>query len=232
MLLVAVISLLAALSPTLAQEIEECDREGFVLGLGLPCALNFLAANSTPTTEAGMQALDVICTAECAGATAAYLAAPPCNNTLEAFGLGIWCCPVENAAISRCRYALPELLDPTILLNAGACAAFAVDPSTCPANCSSALTDLSEEIGCCFQKLFNVSAEEIQLAGIIDQNAANLIMLLSMDPLWNVCDVPIPGDCTGEPFPVTPTMATTEGAVRIAATVTAIMIGTIISFTF
>ena len=239
MLLTVVIGFLAVYSAAAQQDDCETGRISFVLGLvnGISCGLNFQTANNTPSTEAGMQALDAICTAECAGAVAGYVAGPPCNDPLEAAGLLVWCCPADNGAISRCRYALPDLLDPTIQVNLGACAAFALNPTMCPDNCADALSALSDEIGCCYQKVFNMTEEEIvaqEAAGTITAEQAASVRLLSTDALWTTCNVPSPGDCTGDPFPgtVTVTTVTTEGAVRTAATFLTIALAAVLSSIF
>ena len=237
--LAVVVSLLAVFSAASAQ--EECDSTSFVVGLGLECALGFQAANNTPTTEAGMEAFNTICTAECAGATAAYLAAPPCNNSVEAFGLSLWCYPADNARIPRCRYALDDLLDATIQSNLAACAPFGVNPTMCPDGCAAALTALSAEIGCCFQLVYNLTADQIMegmATGVITEDDALFLQLISTDALWGTCMVDIPADCTGNPFPVTATEpptepeATTEGAVHITATLFTIAISAGLSVLF
>ena len=239
-MLAVVVSLLAVFSAVSAQD-QECDRTAFVVGLGLDCALGFQAANNTPTTEAGMEAFDTICTAECAGATAAYLAAPPCNNSVEAFGLGLWCYPADNARIPRCRYALDDLLNATIQSNLQTCVPFGGNPTMCPDGCAAALTALSAEIGCCFQLVYNLTADQIMegmATGVITADEAQFLQLISTDALWGTCMVDIPADCTGNPFPVTATEpptepeATTEGAVHITATLFTIAISAGLSVLF
>ncbi len=252
-----ILSILAALCLATVRGQNPCDRAAqtsFVLGLngGLTCGLNFQAAEATPTTPEEEMALDNalngICTAECAGAVASWFLGSPCsdtdvNSTLENYSaalfLQLWCQPADNAAISRCRFAL-DAIDVSVINNTDieSCAAFAT-MQVCLPTCTSGLQRLSSELGCCYQGIYNNSQVLGALSAMmsITQEQAMFFTLLGNSNLWAACGVDIIDECTSDPFPETPTTAadddtTTASASTLTSTITVIAIGAILSVLF
>ena len=171
------------------------------LGTNLDCALAFRMANDTPTTDDGMNALDKICIAGCAGAIVQFLTVN-CTDPLQAAGLTFWCQPADFGEIRRCRSAL-DIREEGLFTSMDiiACGSF---NETCPANCEEGLEKLSEEIGCCFQNIYNSSAEVLSglvSSQIITPVESTLIAVLSNSALWDACGVDIPQSCTSPIFP-------------------------------
>ena len=183
-----------------AQQIE------FVLALPnvLSCGPAFLAANNTPKEEAGMQALDTICTTSCAGTVAQWLADPnTCNDSLSAAGLTFWCQPADGGSIPRCRWAL-DLAPPTLFNNTdlNSCAALAQNPAVCPPTCTAGLTALANTTGCCYQFIYNNTEA---LDGLLARDSISMMErlflgLLSNATIWQSCNVSTPSECTSATF--------------------------------
>lgn len=210
----------------------ECEtgRFQFVAGLNdVQCGLGFLAANNTPTGTAGLAALDTICTANCAGAVSNYVLGPPCNSPLQSGALRFWCLPVENANITRCRFAL-DLIDPTIFNNTDVISCLwampEAMPPSCPSTCAAGLSRIAQGIGCCFQSIWN-NTMYIQALNFGQEELAFYTTLQDPD-VWKACNVSIPGQCA-DPFMVSQTTMSTSGGVLIGATITAIIISVLFS---
>lgn len=168
-------------------------------------------------TETSLQDLDYACTAECAGAISEWLASSTCNLPDVAEQLRFFCLPTNDpqTVIKRCRYAF---VDDTLFNNTNidACAGFSADTMQCPTGCADGLSAVVSTIGCCYQHAF-------------DTNFLNGAELYTTPPLWNACNVDIPNRCMGDPFPVTATEEVPEGAERICAVLSIMMMGLLVS---
>lgn len=217
---------LSALYLVTAQEnaMNPCDRTGqiiFISGLenGQECNTNFGPAQIMPSTPAGMTALDDICTTDCAGAVADWLQGPQCNtsnmnfnleNVFDGRFLELWCQPVEDADISRCRFAL-DLIDPTLVNNSDIFSCLEFTGNECPGNCAAGLNLLANGIGCCYQSIYNTTDILRALVAImgITNEQNDLFIFLQNPMLWNACDVEIIDQCTADPF-ASPRTSTTS----------------------
>ena len=185
--LVAISLLAAVFSLTEAQ--NPCDMNAqiaFVLSLEDPesCGANLARVEppvpNTPESRANLTAaLDVICNEECAGAVSDWLLGPECStdpnstfiNYFAGRSLEIFCQPVENADISRCRFTLDVMNESLVSDDLFSCSQFA-NTSMCPSTCASALQSLSQGIGCCYQSIFN---NTMILAGLVQNMAIDRI---------------------------------------------------------
>ncbi len=214
----------------------EADQMGFVSSLpnGLSCGQAFQAANNTPTGQAGMQALDNICTTSCAGAVAQWLANPnTCNDPTSAAGLAFWCQPADGGSIPRCRWAV-DLAPPTLFYNTdlNSCTAIALFPELCPPTCATGLKTLANTIGCCYQFIYNnTEALDVLMAkGFISTIQRIGLALLANPDMWQLCNVAIPSECTSSTFrddaTIAPTtmMATTAGSNIVGFSVVILML--------
>ena len=195
------------------QQEETCtldDQISFTLNLteGLECAVNLQTANNTPTTLQGMQGLDGACITGCAGAISAWLNSPACNDSLRAGAITLWCLPADGARIPRCQLALYPYLDEDIFMNNNmrSCATFG-GGTVCPAGCAVGLSRMADEIGCCFQHIYNTTSS----SGIpTSPDERQLLGALSNPMLWDACEVNSPNQCTRPPFPEEAIMTATE----------------------
>lgn len=195
--LLSTLCFLTALCLATAQEdaTNPCDRAAqieFISSLenGRDCGRNFGAAQFMPSSVA---ALDNLCTTDCAGAIADYLRGPQCtsssnpNFNLENVGnarfLEIWCQPVDDAVISRCRFALDQI-DPTLITNTDIFSCLEFAGSECPGNCTAGLNRLADGIGCCYQSIYNST----DILGALFMGITELFDLFTViqnPSLWN-----------------------------------------------
>jgi len=189
------------------------------ISASLTCAINLGTANSSMPTEA---ALDAICQDSCVGVLMDYLVGPPCSSVSQAEVLRLWCLPAYNAAFSYCRFALdPTLFQPRDGRNLTACLGITTE---CPDACSTALRNIGNTIGSCFQDIYNntnalqVIVQEGQAA--ITQDLVDGISSLQNPTLWNFCGIPIPETSTA--------VATTTTA--CCAIMVHILIGVLLAF--
>ena len=183
---------------TSSAQCTETEQVAFVLTLlnGLQCGLGLQAANNTPTVEG----LDSICTESCAGAVSAWLDGPTCNDTSSSAVLETWCQPADGGRISRCRF-----IDENLFLNANIaqCMAFATNDQVCPGSmCASGLQNVAEEIGCCYQLIYNntMALDGLQQTMRINARGRRLFEILRQQSLWNACNVQFPASCTSPTF--------------------------------
>ena len=199
------------------QQVGTCtleDQISFTLNLtgGLVCGVNLRSANNTPTTLQGMQGLDGACIAGCAGAITDWLLSPACNDPIGAGVFTIWCLPADGARIPRCQLALYPYLDEDIFMNDNmrSCTTFG-GGMVCPAGCAVGLSRMADEIGCCFQHIYNTSSSDIPVSDIpAPPEIPPLLELLSNPMLWDACEVNSPNQCTRPPFPQEAIMTATE----------------------
>ena len=226
--LIGFVAVLASIQTSNAQ-CSETQQLVFVAGLpnGLQCGLGRLAANSTPTVEG----LNSVCTVNCAGAVSAWLAGPTCNDTFTAAGLAAWCQPADGGRISRCRFINDTLFSGPI----GQCAWFNSSNPVCPGTCATGLRNLAEEIGCCYQLIYNdtLGLDGLYQAGEITTMERGFLELLRQTALWDICDVQIAEQCTSPMFSMATitTDAITTDAITTDAITTASGIKTNFSIT-
>ena len=167
------------------------------------CGPSFLAAENTPSGSEGIQALDVICTTSCAGAFTDWLEMPtPCNDSVAANAIRIWCQPADGGSIPRCRFAFDQL-DPTVLNNTNldTCATF-MGTGICPPTCTTALSNISTIMGCCYQGIYNNSMvlDILQNGNYISATDREFLDLLRNSALWEACNVDVPPACSSPTF--------------------------------
>lgn len=155
-------------------------------------------ANSNLTDDELESALSTYCTPDCGAAQAEYLART-CNDFGFALGIVTFCLPTGNPdGLNRCRFALPDYLDDALIEDLAACG-----NGTCTEQCSDALQNFVEAVGCCFLSLYS-SAETITaftIGGYISPSSAALLSSLALIP---TCGITTPLTiCLGNPFPGT-----------------------------
>ena len=199
--IVVSMTVLASIRASNAQ-CTETEQVAFVLALpnGLQCGLGLQAANSTPTVEG----LDLICTESCAGAVSAWLDGPTCNDTSSSAVLETWCQPADGGRISRCRF-----IDENLFLNANItqCILFDTNDPGCPNSmCASGLQNVAEEIGCCYQLIYNntMAFDGLQQTMRINARGRRLFENLRQQILWNACNVQFPANCISPTFQMDP----------------------------
>jgi len=173
-------------------------------------------------TEPGVLALNRACTDDsCAGAIYRYLLA---NCSAEQAYLQQTRCAAYGSL--RCFYGELPMPYPEWFNNS---TAFTDLQSTCnltnatnpcPDGCAEALMTIRDDIGCCFNNIYNVTGNHFQ------QFASN--------ELWAACQVPTLGRCTETLNPNAPTtmMPTTAGSDAIAASLVVLLILTTTNVVF
>lgn len=165
----------------------------------------FVPSASTDLTVNQLEsAARTFCTPDCGSAQAEYLART-CNDFSFALGIVTFCLPTGAPdGLNRCRFALPDLLDDALIEDLAACEN--ATSSTCSPQCSDALQNFVDAVGCCFLSLYS-SAELITafaVAGYISPSNAVLLSSLAYIP---TCGVTVPVSiCLGNPFPGTRTL--------------------------
>lgn len=212
------------------------EKLQLALDIGFSCVTGFQEASnvSTPPTEDNLQALDTICTAECGGAIYDYV--QQCSDFDQAEGVRLWCLPSDSeAAVSRCRFAFPDAIDLEVLNNTDIldCLDFNFSSATCPGGCSTGLTRLVSEIGCCFQSVYNTSlflGSDRKKRDVTEEQFLLFVLLTQYFGVWTSCEVPIPDQCLGDSFPLLTTDTTTEsGGVNLSITIIPIVVGMLVS---
>lgn len=173
-------------------------------------------------TEPGVLALNRVCMDDsCAGAIYRYLLAN--CSAQQAYQQQTRCAAYGSL---RCFYGELPMPYPEWFNNS---TAFTDLQSTCnltnatnpcPDGCTEALMTIRDNIGCCFNNIYNVTGNNFQ------QFASN--------ELWAACQVPTLGRCTETLNPNAPTtmMPTTAGSDAIAASLVVLLILTTTNVVF
>ena len=150
-------------------------------------------------------ALDTICTESCAGKLADWLL-NDCDNTFNSTSLYYLCLQTASSAtVGRyCQYSIPPLFnaDGEILALFQACETVVQQQQLCTDQCAIQLQNFANQLGCCYQSLYN-NTEFVQGAADIGELAPadiSKLQIIGNQLLWSACSVTLPDKCTAESF--------------------------------
>ena len=213
----SVLPLTATATPPLFGICTLEDITNFIFGLPNPleCGLSFNTAfdpSAANNTMAINEALENLCTRDCGGRYADFLETT-CEDDVSAESLRIYCTPTDGSSAlgAYCRFSSGDIADPSLVLSLTACDNYTVD-NPCAPGCRRALNRLREDVGCCYQHLYNntVFTEGLLSSGFI--TIAEYLGLVRLNNAtsnpWMACDVRPPRRCRGQPFEPPPTPPT------------------------
>ena len=171
------------------------------------CGASLVTVSSPPESHPHLVniAFDNFCTRDCAGALVEFQDTV-CDDELAAESFKLFCTRSNGTAAvgDYCRFAFPDMVDPTILTY---CENSTADSETpCPARCKDTLIHIKQEWGCCYQNIFNntlcVNNSILLEAGAITLTEFETLKNLS-NPAgnpWTRCGVKPPERCTQPVF--------------------------------
>ena len=173
--------------------------------LGASCAVSFVPAlYANVSVSVRDAALDTICTENCAGKLANWLL-NDCSSKFNSTSLYYLCLRTGGSArVGRyCQYSIPPWFDADgeILTLFQTCENV-IQQGQCTDQCAMQLQNFANQLGCCYQSLYN-NTEFVQGAADIGELASQDVGELRVvgNPLlWSVCSVNPPGKCTAESF--------------------------------
>lgn len=139
--------------------------------------------------------LDRACTTSCAGAYADWLR-EQCADPFTARMLeGMCVFTADTVTVGpRCRFAFPDAVENLGgKVNAVMTCGIGVSDSSCVPSCHAAMNLLIDEIGCCYQSLYNDTDFLHWL--INDTSIVQAVGLLGRVPEWNLCVDDLPPQC-------------------------------------
>ena len=214
---------------------QEDQTQVFItLGLdGATCGLQLATANNPDSyrnTSAGVEVLEAACVQDCVGELTQGILCQ-CNlkeaDSLRGF------CSRSDGRIAFCREAYEDIINPNITAALAPCLVTFQDE--CPAGCANPLQAFADEIGCCYQELYNATVD----LGLVDVSPEQRVFFtpLANPLLWNSCNVTIPDDCPQpaglavlNPADCAATQATTMGAAVVLATKTVAVLLTLLAY--
>ena len=162
-----------------------------VCGPSLANVLTLSAANDS--TELA-SALDIVCNTDCGEAYSQFLKST-CNDQFQAETLRVWCVRTNGNANAGpyCRFAF----DASFFNELSTCQGSS--SSSCSPSCRSALTRFANDIGCCYQDLFNNTFyyQQQVLNEVITTGEYTTFTEINnpTSSPWAVCNVPVPSRC-------------------------------------
>ena len=138
------------------------------------------------------QTLMAVCTENCAGNLANWLE-NECSDTFGAAYLYYACLQTRRAQVGRyCIYSLPPVYDADeeIMAVAQACQRV-IRQQQCHDNCALQLRNLTSELGCCYQSIYNNTefTQEAVDNGVISSVDFNDLSVINNPMLWSLCGV-------------------------------------------
>jgi hypothetical protein len=133
-----------------------------------------------------------------------------------------------------CQYSIPPWFDADrqILTLFQTCETVVQQQQQCTDQCAMQLQNFANQLGCCYQSLYN-NTEFVQGAADIGELAStdvNELQIVGNRQLWSACSVTPPDKCTAESiaFPMTDS----SGSVRVlpVLTVLALMLAAMFGF--
>lgn len=182
----------------------------FILQLpnGIECGPNVATVFSPPANVSMVShALNIVCNATCGGVLYQYLRTT-CNDQPSSELLQLYCTPTFGGSTvgPRCRFASADLLSSSTISDLQSCNA--TSGRACSSECREALIQLSSQLGCCYQSMYNNSVllSVLKDAGFITTNSLQLFEYLRSpaNNIWTLCNVTVPRKCMGDAFPTTP----------------------------
>ena len=150
-------------------------------------------------------AFENLCTRDCGG-TYVKFQESVCEDELAAESIRLFCTPSNGSAAvgDYCRFALADILDPSLLNSFDYCQNSTME-GHCPPRCKEALLNVKHEMGCCYQNVYNntlcVNNSLLLSAGLITPQEFATLRALN-DPAgnpWTQCGVEPPNRC-GSPI--------------------------------
>ena len=191
----------------------------YVLGnLDSNCAASLTTAlyANVPVTIRDV-ALDTICTESCAGKLADWLL-NNCGSKFNSTSLYYLCLQTgSSATVGRyCQYSIPPWFDADgeILTLFQTCETV-VQQQQCTDQCALQLQNFANQLGCCYQSLYN-NTEFVQGAadiGELDPADVSELRIVGNLLLWSACSITPPDRCTTESFAFPKEM--TDGSARV-----------------
>ena len=170
-----------------------------------PSIANVLTLSANSSTEL-TKALDNMCTDDCGGAYIDFLKST-CNDHVQAESLRIWCIRTNgnSDAGPYCRFAFDQASN--LADEMSMCDDISSSGQPCSPSCRSTLLQFADQIGCCYQDLFNNTFyyQQQVLNKIITTSDYTTFLEINglttrpMTSPWAVCDVPAPSKCPIEP---------------------------------
>ena len=121
------------------------------------CGASLETVSSPPLDHPNLLniAFENLCTRDCGGAFVEFQESV-CKDELAAESIGLFCTDSNGTAAvgEYCRFALADILDPTLLNSFDYCENSTPERS-CPPGCKEALMNVKHEMGCCYQNVYN-----------------------------------------------------------------------------
>ena len=198
------------------------------------CAASLSTALYANITSPGKDAeLDTVCTPQCAGTLSNWLLRE-CNSRFNSTSLYYLCLRTANTAtIGRyCLYATPPVYDGNSVTQDLITACMGSDmPGQCTDACAQQLHEFANQLGCCYQSLYNNTQFVQDAAAIGELAAADVtgLQVLGNRQIWTECGINPPANCMSESFAF-PTAASDIQVFPQVITISVTLAGTVIPF--
>lgn len=158
------------------------------------------------TDDMIMDLYDTFCSPDCLGAVVRY-EKDECSPS-TATSLGTAKChrmSTEGEMGDLCAFTVgKDMINSTLFTDVWS-SCISPDPvasEDCPDTCSAALEELTAELGCCYQTIYNNTdfIDFFTLSGDITIEERAFFGRISQPGLWETCGVPLVAECTGDPF--------------------------------
>ena len=195
--------------------------------LPLSCAIslgNALYANITSPGKDGL--LAITCTESCSGRLANWLLGQ-CGGTFNASSLYLLCLQTSNtASVGRyCQYGIPPVYNADLQIrNVFLACVNVISSGLCTDGCANELQTFANQLGCCYQSLYNNTFffKAAAAIGELAQEDVSELQTLGTSRLWSLCSVTPPSNCTTESFGVPTGTSPNGGSVNAFSQVTVI----------
>lgn len=171
--------------------------------LDAQCVGNLVAAVISPAvvSPTGDAVLAAACTPSCAGRLANWLLRE-CSAVYNSTYLYTICLRTRGTVGSYCRYSIQPWYDSDGGIEAVFTACSNVTGGTCSNNCASQLQKFANQLGCCYQSIYNNTdyIQESVNIGVVTGGDQFILQLLGDQGFWLLCGVTPPDKCTDESF--------------------------------
>ena len=173
------------------------DRiDNFIRTLSPSCQDSYAIANkTTASTPESENAFDSLCTPTCGGKVAQF-EQEVCLDNFDSYLSTVSCHETDGALGGHCSYTIGQhLKNASFFFDAQRYCAnvFNANTGECPPMCSAALKEVTRQLGCCYQTIYNNSrARDLLLVNEdIEYSEWILFRLLGNARIWNACEVPL-----------------------------------------
>ena len=214
----------------------QAQELGFIFSLGQNC-LNSLTTAFTPGNRPPESIFDSgVCVQNCNGRLSSFFR-QTCLDQYAQLSSVTNCFHTSGELGGRCFYSNPignqfgSAVARSEFFSVARNTCLANSTAACPSGCQEALLEVKNQLGCCYQSIYNnsLTLDSLYVLHVITPEERAFFISLGSQELWDNCEVSLQPECTADPYGPAPTTGS-GGALRLVASTMIWVFVVVVSF--